>query len=105
MLPARAEGYGLVILEAMSFGLPVIASRIGAFPEIVEDGETGILVPPGDASALAETMVRLATDHAGARALGDDGRRRFEAHFTRERFHDRTLRFYERALGTRSLTL
>ena len=54
------EGAGLVALEALSYGLPVLASRTGGIPEVIEDGRTGFLVPPGDAGALARGMGRLA---------------------------------------------
>lgn len=56
------EGLGVVLLEAMSYGVPVIGSRIGGIPDIVVDGETGLLVPPGDAAALAGALQRLAGD-------------------------------------------
>jgi glycosyltransferase involved in cell wall biosynthesis len=95
LMPSRVEGFGLAPIEAMSFGLPVIASRYGAFPETVAEDVTGLLVPPGDA-----TMERLARDPAAAARLGAAGRARFEAEYTRERFHERLGRFYAWALGT-----
>jgi glycosyltransferase involved in cell wall biosynthesis len=77
-LPSRFEPYGLVLLEAMAHGLPCVATRGDAFPEIVEDGRTGLLVPHGEASALAGALVALLEDHERARALGAAGRRRVE---------------------------
>jgi glycosyltransferase involved in cell wall biosynthesis len=56
------EGFGLVAVEAAAAGVPVVASRLGALPEIVSDGETGLLVRPGDADALADALRRLLDD-------------------------------------------
>lgn len=68
------EGYGLVYLEAGSYGLPVVASRSGGIPEAVHDGKTGILVQENDPSAAAEAIVRIMTDADFARRLGHAGR-------------------------------
>lgn len=59
VLPSRYEGFGIVLLEAMSFGLPIVATTAGAIPELVKDGMQGILVPPDDPHALAEAIGRL----------------------------------------------
>ena len=59
VLPSRYEGFGIVLLEAMSFGLPIVATTAGAIPELVRDGMHGLLVPPDDPQALAEAIVRL----------------------------------------------
>ena len=77
-LPSRQEGFGIVFLEAMAAGLPIIAARAAAVPEVVADGECGILVPPGDAPALAEALEQLLADAKERRRLGDAGRRRVE---------------------------
>jgi len=75
------EGLGVVLLEAMSYGVPVIGSDLGGITDIVVDGETGLLVPPQDPAALAAALERLATDRGLARRLGEAGgshvRRRF----------------------------
>ena len=60
VVPSLGEGFGMVALEAMERGRPVVASAVGGLPEIVDDGRTGLLVPPGDADALAEAIVELA---------------------------------------------
>lgn len=70
------EAFGLAALEPMARGVPVIASRIGGIPEVVVDGETGVLVPPGDEPALAGALARLLQDPAERARLGENGRRR-----------------------------
>lgn len=75
-LPAVDEAFGLVFIEAMAAGLPVLACRSGAAPEIIVDGETGLLSEPDDAEALAGNLARLLSDSDFARRLGDAGRRR-----------------------------
>ena len=63
VLPSYREAQGLTILEAMALSRPVVASNVGGIPEMVEDGVTGLLVPPHDAPALAAAIVRLLQDH------------------------------------------
>jgi len=84
VLDARGdtEGLGVVLLEAMNHGTPVIASRVGGIPDIVEDGVSGLLVPPGDADALAAAIRRVRDDPALARRLGEAGRRRLREQFS-----------------------
>lgn len=84
ILDARGdtEGLGVVLLDAMSYGIPVIASRIGGIPDIIVDGVSGVLVPPADAGALADAIERLARDPAYAHRLGEGGRARLQTHFT-----------------------
>jgi glycosyltransferase involved in cell wall biosynthesis len=76
------EGLGVVLLEAMNYGVPVVASRTGGIVDIVVDGETGILVPPGDAAALAGALRKVLEDPARARLLGEAGRRRLAEQFS-----------------------
>jgi glycosyltransferase involved in cell wall biosynthesis len=83
--PSLGEGFGMVALEAMERGRPVIASDVGGLPEIVADWETGIVVPAGDAEALADAMVALASDLPRAAEMGAAGRRRALESFTQER--------------------
>lgn len=76
VLPSRTEGLGRVLVEAACRGRAVVASRVGGIPDVVADGETGILVPPGDAQALADALVRVLTDRAFAERLGAEAHRR-----------------------------
>jgi phosphatidylinositol alpha-1,6-mannosyltransferase len=89
-LPSVQEGFGIVFLEAMAAGLPVVACRAAAVPEVVEDGETGVLVPPRDPAALAGALAAMLADPARARALGVAGRLHAES-FTLERVAQRFL--------------
>lgn len=77
-LPSRQEGFGIVFLEAMAAGLPIVATRAAAIPEVVLDGECGALVEPGDVSGLSTTLDRLLENPAERRRLGEAGKRRVE---------------------------
>jgi len=83
-LPSVQESFGIVFLEAMAAGLPVVACRAAGIPEVVEDGVTGLLVPPRDPGGLAGALEALAADPRRARAMGDAGRRSVAA-YTAER--------------------
>ncbi len=83
--PSLYESFGLVLPEAMRWGLPVIGSTAGAIPEIVEDGKTGLLVPPASPGELAQAIIALLVDPERRCALGEQGRRHVERHFSIER--------------------
>jgi phosphatidylinositol alpha-1,6-mannosyltransferase len=87
-MPSRDEGFGFVFVEAMRAGRPCVGAR-GAASEIIADGDTGFLVPPGDRAQLRERVVQLLRDPAAADAMGARGRARFLQLFTEERFRDR----------------
>jgi len=93
--PSLWEGFGLVLLEAMVAGRPIVASRVSAIPEVVADGETGILVPPKDPQALAEAILRLASDQELARRMGEAGRERIEERFSAKRMVKMTENLYD----------
>ena len=93
--PARWEGFGLAMLEAMLASKPVVAARAGSAPELVDDGRTGLLVPADDPDALAEAVSTLLTDPARAAAMGAAGLERARAEFSVARMADRTLALYE----------
>jgi glycosyltransferase involved in cell wall biosynthesis len=88
------EPFGNVVMEAMCLGKPVVASANGGGREQIEEGVTGFLVPPGDADALARALGTLLADPERARAMGEAGRRRFEALFTFEKGHAAIRRLY-----------
>ena len=94
VLPSWIEGLPLTVLEAMAAGKPVVATGVGGTPEAVVDGETGLLVPPGDVGALAETLDAVLADAALAQRLGEAGRRRVEERFTAAAMCERVLDTY-----------
>jgi glycosyltransferase involved in cell wall biosynthesis len=100
VMPSRWEGFGLVALEAMSAARPLVASRVSALPEIVADGETGLLVPPDDPAALADALNSLLADPARAGAMGRAGRARLADRFSVDRMIRETLAVYEAVLDT-----
>jgi glycosyltransferase involved in cell wall biosynthesis len=96
--PSLWEGFGLVFLEAMSAARPVVASNISAIPEIVADGETGLLVPPNDAASLAKAIQSLLDDPSRAEKMGTAGRNRLQTHFNEQRMIDQTAVLYRRVV-------
>ncbi len=99
--PSVYEGFGLPAAEAMACGVPVVATTAGAFPEVIADGETGLLVPPGDAGALAVAIKRLMADPAERKRMGDAGRRRMQERFTWRETARKTVALYEEILSRR----
>jgi glycosyltransferase involved in cell wall biosynthesis len=99
VLPSLSEASSNVVLEAMGTGLPVVATRVGGLPGLVEDESTGLLVPPDDVPALAQAIVRLLETPGLAARLGARGRVRALAEFSLERMAERVDAFYCRALG------
>jgi glycosyltransferase involved in cell wall biosynthesis len=89
--PAVDEPFGLTVPEAGSYGLPVVAARSGAFPELIEEERTGLLFEPGDATGLAQALERLVGDAGLRRRLGAAARAHVGAHFTVENMTERFL--------------
>lgn len=98
--PARMEGLGVTLLQAGAAGVPIVACPVGGIPEIVKDGETGYRVPPRDAEALAEALIRLVRDPQLAETLGGAARGHVEAHFAIEAMVAGNRRVYEVVLAT-----
>jgi glycosyltransferase involved in cell wall biosynthesis len=99
--PSLYEGFGLPAAEAMACGTPVLATTAGAFPEVIEDGVSGLLVPPRDARALAAGIERLLDDTTLRRRLAEEGRRRIAGHFSWRNTAEGTLALYEAVLAER----
>jgi glycosyltransferase involved in cell wall biosynthesis len=100
VVPSYGEGFGMVALEAMERGRPVIASAVGGLPEIVDHGRTGLLVPAGDPGALGAAIRELAGDRARAAAMGASGRACALEAFSQERCTERVAELYRAALDT-----
>ena len=96
--PSLWEGFGIVLLEAMALGLPIVASDVCAIPEIVSDGQTGLLVPPGDSHGLAAAIIRLYRDRKLAKGLGQAGRSRLAQHFSLDEMVRKMIEVYEELL-------
>lgn len=96
------ETFGYLPIEAACMGKAVIASRIGGLAETVRDGETGLLVPPGDAAALAAAIAKLAADEPTIRQMGKTGRAYVEENYRPEDHYARLLEIYESVLAGRS---
>lgn len=96
---SEPEPFGRVIIEGMAAGLPVVATRAGGVPEIIEDGVSGVLVPPQDPEAMAQAIVSLLRDPQRASSIGQMARRRVEEHFTIRQYVAGVQQVYERTLG------
>jgi len=98
VFPSREEGLGSSVIDAMDQRLPVVASRVGGLPEVVFDGETGFLVPPGDPRAFAEAVVRMARDPGLRRRMGEAAKQRVAA-YAPEAMIEAYDRLYRALLG------
>jgi glycosyltransferase involved in cell wall biosynthesis len=95
LLATVGEAFGLVLTEAMACGVPVVGCRAGAIPEVVKDGETGLLVEPGSAEAMADAIEILARDEAKRSSMGQSSAARVHAHFTLDKTVNETLKIYD----------
>jgi glycosyltransferase involved in cell wall biosynthesis len=102
VVPSLGEGFGMVALEAMERARPVIACAVGGLPEIVDDGKTGLVVPPADAEALADAIVALASDLGRSAEMGAAGRARALSDFTPEQAAERIEQLYLAGAGSRA---
>ena len=100
--PSEADAFPTALIEAMAASVPVVATAVGGIPEIVVDGETGVLVPgPATAAQLTAALEPLVTDAELRARMGAAGRARYEREFTVETWARRTRELYDRILGNR----
>ena len=101
VLPSRSEGFSNAIVEAMATSLPVVATNVGGNAEAVQDGVTGIVVPPEDPHTLAAAITQLLADPVMARAMGTAGKQRVAEKFTTEAMMKQTTAIYRKLLTER----
>ena len=99
VLPSLHEGIPMVVLEALALQRPVVATRVGGIPEVIEHGQTGFLAEPSDASSLARLLQRLVEDLPMAVSIGKAGRTRVEEKFTARTMAGKTAELYEQVLS------
>jgi len=97
----QTEGLGVVLLEAMAAGVPVIGSRTGGIPDIIEDGVNGLLVPPGDPGALADAILSILSDPDLADRFRTAGLQTVQERFSWDSIADRFIQVYKKALYKR----
>jgi glycosyltransferase involved in cell wall biosynthesis len=95
LLASTGEAFGLVLAEAMACGVPIIGTRSGSLPEVVEEGKTGLLVPPNDPKALANAIETLSKDPRLRTAMADNCVERVKNHFTVQQAVSSTLDIYD----------
>ena len=102
LMPSAQESFGLAALEAMACDVPVVASRVGGVPELVENGVTGVLCPPDDLTAMAQASIRLLTDDALHERMARAARQRAAERFTDTKIIPMYERYYDEILGGRA---
>jgi glycosyltransferase involved in cell wall biosynthesis len=101
VLPSSSEGIPMVLLEALALARPVVASRVGGIPEVIEDGVSGLLVTPDDDDELAQNCIAVMDDWQFAKALGVAGRRRVEKEFSATFMAERVAETYRELISSR----
>ena len=99
IMPSLQEGLGLSVMEAQAMGLPVVASRVGGIPSLIEDGKTGFLVKPGDSGELAQTIMACLNDPIKTKNVGQNARRFIEQQFSAQKMIAETVQAYELVLS------
>jgi glycosyltransferase involved in cell wall biosynthesis len=94
VFPSRRESFGLVLAEAMASSLPVVSTTVGAIPEVVENGVSGILVPPEDPEKLARAVVHMLDDTEKMKQMGIKGKERVKEYFTWDKVAKRAIQYY-----------
>jgi glycosyltransferase involved in cell wall biosynthesis len=105
VLPSFFEGMGRVLLEAMAMEKPVVASRVGGIPDLVEDGVNGFLVSPGKIRELREGLLKVLCDRKLARKLGRQGRKRINDQFSAETMVQSIDKIYRKLLSMKGIPL
>jgi len=100
IFPSRIESFGLSVAEAMAAGLPLIATKVGALPEFIEDGVTGILVPSGDVSALADAISHSLENPERTEAMAHNARSMAGGNFSWEATAENFVRIYQKEIST-----
>jgi len=100
VLPSRVDSFGIVYLEAWAYGVPVIGCQAGGVPEVIEEGQDGLLVEFGDEDSLGAAIKALLVDPDRRRALGEHGRAKVKARYTWDRVHRRLLAAYEELVAS-----
>ncbi|MFO0917554.1 MAG: glycosyltransferase family 4 protein, partial [Planctomycetaceae bacterium] len=103
-LPSLQQGLGTIMLEAMALGRPVIATRVGGVFQVIQDGKTGLLVPPTDSRQLADRILQLLDHPEEARRLGQSARAEVAGQFHVERMIEQTVKIYREVLESNALT-
>jgi len=98
VFPSRYEPFGIVLLEAMASGKPVVASKVGGIPFVVEDGKTGLLFERGNVEVLAEKIIMLLRDEELRKRMGEAGRERAKE-FTWDKIAKQTVDLYKEILS------
>jgi glycosyltransferase involved in cell wall biosynthesis len=102
VLPSRIDSFGIVYLEAWTYGIAVIGCHAGGVPEVIDDGQDGLLVGYGDVTALASAIETLIADPERRRWMGTRGRAKVEAHYTWDRIYQVFLGACQEVLAERS---
>ncbi|MGD8964984.1 MAG: glycosyltransferase family 4 protein, partial [Gammaproteobacteria bacterium] len=102
LFPSRHEGLGSILLDALDFGLPVVATRVGGIPEVIEDGVNGFLVSVDDIGGMQEALAALAVDGELRARLGAAGREKARA-FTREEMAERYAELYDSIMRSQGI--
>jgi glycosyltransferase involved in cell wall biosynthesis len=101
-MPSRVDSFGIVYLEAWAYGVPVIGCRAGGVPDVIDDGQDGLLVPYGDPASLASSIQTLLADPDRRRAMGQGGRAKVQARYTWDRIYRGLRAVYEELASTPS---
>jgi glycosyltransferase involved in cell wall biosynthesis len=100
LMPSQHEGLPYTLLEAMALGIPIVAARVGGLAEVIQDGSTGLLVPPQDSAALTRAILRLYEDPALRSRLGEQARLLQQTRYSLQAMTERYLAIYRKVVGS-----